>query len=126
MKLAVTYENGAIFQHFGHTETVKIYTVENGKVGASEVIGTEGHGHGALAAFLKEKGVAALICGGLGGGAIAGLQEAGISIYAGNQGSADEAAAKFAAGQLAANAEANCHHHGHGEEHSCGNGSCSH
>ena len=69
MKLAVTYENGAIFQHFGHTETVKIYTVENGKVGASEVIGTEGHGHGALAAFLKEKGVAALICGGLGGGA---------------------------------------------------------
>ena len=113
MKLAVTYENGAIFQHFGHTETVKIYTVENGKVGASEVIGTEGHGHGALAAFLKEKGVAA-------------LQEAGISIYAGNQGSADEAAAKFAAGQLAANAEANCHHHGHGEEHSCGNGSCSH
>ncbi|BDF77495.1 NifB/NifX family molybdenum-iron cluster-binding protein [Pyramidobacter piscolens] len=126
MKLAVTYENGAIFQHFGHTETVKIYTVENGKVGASEVIGTEGHGHGALAAFLKEKGVAALICGGLGGGAIAALQEAGISIYAGNQGSADEAAAKFAAGQLAANAEANCHHHGHGEEHSCGNGSCSH
>lgn len=126
MKLAVTYENGAIFQHFGHTETVKIYTIENGAVGASEVIGTEGHGHGALAAFLKEKGVEALICGGLGGGAVAALQEAGIAIYAGNQGSADEAAAKFAAGQLSANAEANCHHHDHGAEHSCGNGSCRH
>lgn len=124
MKLAVTYENGAIFQHFGHTETVKIYTIENGAVGASEVIGTEGHG--ALAAFLKERGVEALICGGLGGGAVTALQEAGIAIYAGNQGSADEAAAKFAAGQLSANAEANCHHHDHGAEHSCGNGSCRH
>ena len=32
MRIAVTYENGQIFQHFGHTETFKIYDVEEGKV----------------------------------------------------------------------------------------------
>ena len=28
MKIAVTYENGEIFQHFGHTEQFKVYDVE--------------------------------------------------------------------------------------------------
>ena len=27
MRIAVTYENGQIFQHFGHTEAFKIYDV---------------------------------------------------------------------------------------------------
>ena len=36
MKIAVTYENGQIFQHFGHTEQFKIYTVEDGKIVSSE------------------------------------------------------------------------------------------
>ncbi len=36
MRVAVTYENGQIFQHFGHTETFKIYDVEEGKVLHSE------------------------------------------------------------------------------------------
>lgn len=42
MKIAVTYENGNIFQHFGHTAQFKIYTVENGKVVSSEVVDTNG------------------------------------------------------------------------------------
>ena len=32
MKLAVTYENGQIFQHFGHTAQFKIYEVSDGKI----------------------------------------------------------------------------------------------
>ena len=32
MKIAVTYENGKVFQHFGKTETFKVYEVEEGKV----------------------------------------------------------------------------------------------
>ena len=28
MKIAVTYENGQIFQHFGHSENFKIYETE--------------------------------------------------------------------------------------------------
>ena len=44
MKIAVTYDNGEIFQHFGHTEQFKLYDIENGKVVASEVVGTNGSG----------------------------------------------------------------------------------
>lgn len=54
MKIAVTYDNGQIYQHFGHTEKFKIYEVENGAVISAAVADTEGQGHGALALFLGE------------------------------------------------------------------------
>lgn len=113
MKIAVTYENGDIFQHFGRTEQFKIYDIENGKVASSEVIGNDGNGHGALAGYLSNNGIDALICGGIGGGAQVALSALGIKVYAGNTGSADEAAKKFAAGELAYNPNANCDHHSH-------------
>ena len=80
MKIAVTYENGSVFQHFGHSEQFKIYQAEEGTVVSSEVVGTNGNGHGALAGFLKEMGVETLICGGIGGGARNALDEAGIQL----------------------------------------------
>lgn len=121
MKVAVTYENGEVFQHFGRTEQFKIYDVADGRVNSGIVIGTNGTGHGALAGFLKAEGVQALICGGIGGGAQMALSEAGIELYAGVSGSADEAVRAFAEGRLSFAAEANCDHHGHhGEGHSCG------
>ena len=52
MKIAVTYENGQIFQHFGHTEQFKIYEAADGKITHAEVVDTNGSGHGALAGFL--------------------------------------------------------------------------
>ena len=116
MKAAVCYDNGLIFQHFGHTEQFKIYTIEDGKIVSSEVIGTDGAGHEALADFLKQKGVSALVCGGIGGGAVAALTESGLTIYAGNSGNADTIAASLASGLLKPNALANCHHH----EEKCG------
>ena len=67
MKIAVTYENGQIFQHFGHTEQFKVYEIKDGKIGQTKIVGTEGSGHGALAGFLKAEGVDTLICGGIGG-----------------------------------------------------------
>ena len=47
MKIAVTYKNGQIFRHFGHTEHFKVYEVENDRIVSAEVIDTKGHGHGA-------------------------------------------------------------------------------
>ena len=70
MKIAVTYENGQVFQHFGHTEQFKIYTVDDENILSSEIVNTDGTGHGALADFLKERGVNVLICGGIGAGAV--------------------------------------------------------
>lgn len=78
MKIAVTYENGQIFQHFGHSESFKIYETEGKKIVRAEVIGTDGAGHSALAAVLKDKGVDVLICGGIGNGAVTALSEAGM------------------------------------------------
>lgn len=92
MKIAVTYDNGQIFQHFGHTKQFKLYTAENGKILSEEIIDSSGSGHGALAGLLSSLGADALICGGIGGGAQAALKEAGIRIYGGVQGDADKAA----------------------------------
>lgn len=117
MRIAVTYNNGEIFQHFGHSEEFKVYEVQDGKVVASEVIGSEGQGHGALAALLDGKGIDVLICGGIGGGAQAALAERGIELCAGAAGDADAAVEAYLAGELV-NTGANCDHHGEG--HTCG------
>lgn len=130
MKIAVTYDNGNIFQHFGKTEFFKVYEVEDNKVVSGEVMGSNGTGHGALAGLLAEQDVDVLICGGIGGGAQAALQEAGIELYAGASGDADEAVETYLRGELVSSG-ANCNHHhedghscgGHEDGHSCG-GSC--
>ena len=125
MRVAVTYENGEIFQHFGHTEQFKVYDVEDGRILSSEVVDTNGSGHGALAGVLKALKVDALICGGIGGGAQMALAEAGIKLYGGVSGSADAAAQALAEGKLDFNPAVRCDHHDHhGEGHSCGSHSC--
>ena len=123
MKIAVTYENGQIFQHFGHTEQFKLYDAEDGKVVSSQVVDTNGSGHGALAGFLAAHQVEALICGGIGGGAQMALAQAGIRLYAGCSGDADARVAELLAGTLVSAAEATCDHH-HGEDHTCGDHGC--
>ena len=103
MKVAVTYENGEVFQHFGHSEAFKLYEVEGGEVKSSEVVPTNGSGHGALAGFLRERGVEVLICGGIG----AGAQNA-LALIEGN---------------LSYNPDVMCDHHGedhHGDHENCG------
>ena len=137
MKIAVTYENGQIFQHFGHTEQFKIYAVEGGKILSSEVIDTNGQGHGALAGLLKVIGADVLICGGIGGGAQMALAEAGIKLYGGAGGSCDAAVEAFLANDLGYNPNVKCDHHDHKhgdgalscgdhgcETHHCGGHSC--
>lgn len=120
MKIAVTYENEQIFQHFGHSEAFKVYEVEDKKVVSSQVIGTGGSGHEALAVFLKNQGVEALICGGIGGGARTALAQAGIKLYPGASGEADKAVEDLLKGTLDYNPDTLCsHHHEGGENHSC-------
>ncbi len=99
-----------------------------GKVVSNEVIDTNGTGHGALAGFLRDLGAEVMICGGIGGGAIAAMGEAGIKVYAGASGSADDVIASYIAGTLPESGDATCDHHdheGHGK-HTCGHGGCHH
>ena len=124
MRIAVTYENGQVFQHFGHTEQFKLYDVKDGEVKSAFVMSTNGSGHGALAGFLTGVKADAVICGGIGGGAQQALKDAGIALYAGVQGDADAAVAALMAGTLVYSESANCSHHHEGEEHNCGSHSC--
>ena len=124
MKIAVTYENGEVFQHFGHTEQFKLYEVSGGKLLHTQVVDTNGSGHGALAGLLAQLGVDTLICGGIGGGAQAALAEANIRLIGGVQGNADEAVQAFLNGTLAFDPNVHCTHHDHEEGHSCGSHSC--
>lgn len=126
MNIAVTYENGQIFQHFGHTEQFKVYEIDNNTVVKSFVVDTNGQGHGALAGFLSLNNIEVLICGGIGGGAQMALAEAGIKLYGGVSGDADAAVEAYLAGNLDFNPNVQCNHHGHdhGEGHNCGNHGC--
>ncbi|QEY35522.1 dinitrogenase iron-molybdenum cofactor biosynthesis protein [Caproiciproducens galactitolivorans] len=124
MRIAVAYENGQVFQHFGHTERFKVYDVENGKVSVSTTVNTNGSGHGALADILKKIGVDTLICGGIGGGAKRALAEAGIELYGGVSGDADKAVEQFLSGELEFDSEATCDHHGEHNGDNCGEQGC--
>lgn len=120
MKAAITYDNGSVFQHFGRTEEFMIYTIEDGKVTDKEKVDASSTGgHGALAPFLRDHGVEALICGGIGGGARAALGACGIKTYPGVSGSADDAAKAFAEGRLEFDENVECHHHDHEHEGGC-------
>ena len=124
MRVAVTYDNGNVFEHFGRTQQFKVYDIEDGKIVNSLILDTNGESCGALAGILSIANVDALICGGIGGGAVYALQEAGISLYAGASGNTDDVVNALIAGTLDASGEANCSHHEHEEGHSCGHGKC--
>ena len=121
-RVAVTYENGQVFQHFGHTEQFQIFTVEDGKILSDEIVSTNGSGHSLLADFLVVQGATVLICGGIGGGARTALAQAGIALYPGVTGDADRQAEALVAGTLRYQPDAVCaHHHGESENggHAC-------
>lgn len=124
MKIAVTYENGQVFQHFGHTEQFKLYTIENGAVVSADIVDTNGNGHGALAGFLQQAGADTLICGGIGAGAQQALAEAGIKLYGGVSGEADQAVAALLSKTLIFNPDVMCSHHGEQHSGSCGEHGC--
>lgn len=126
MKIAVTCENGQIFQHFGHTEGFMVYDVEDGQITAKTLLDTCGSGHGALAGFLKGIGADTVICGGIGGGAKAALSEAGIALYGGVSGSCDDAVKALLTGNLSFDPCIECAHHSHEHEggHTCGSHGC--
>lgn len=121
MRIAVTYENENVFQHFGHTEKFKIYDVTNDKIVETQILDTLGNGHGALADFLVNNKVEILICGGIGGGAQTALADVGIKLYGGVSGNADNAVQSLLDGSLMFNPDVKCSHHEHEHgEHHCG------
>lgn len=129
MRIAVTYENGEVFQHFGHTEKFKVYDIDGDRITETQIVSTNGQGHGALADVLNSLNVDMLICGGIGGGAKMALASLGIKLYGGVSGSADAAVEAFLANNLNYNPDVKCNHHDHEHgdtHHICGNHGCGH
>lgn len=127
MRIAVTHDNGEIFQHFGHTAEFKIYEINGNDIVRTDIIGTGTSGHSALSGMLSAIGVSVLICGGIGGGAQLALGRAGIKIFGGVKGNADAAVEDYLNGKLEYDPEAKCNHHGNGHEcgeHDCGEHNC--
>ena len=128
MRIAVAYENGNIFQHFGHTEHFAFYDIHDTQILSKVVVPASGSGHGALAGFLKNFHVDILICGGIGGGAQNALAQSGIRLLGGVQGDADEAVKAFLENRLDYDPAVHCDHHDHGDhqcgEHGCGEHAC--
>lgn len=124
MRVAVTYENEMVGQHFGRTEQFKIYDIDTDKkvVTSSKIVDTNGTGHGALAGFLRAAEVEVLICGGIGMGARVGLEQVGIELLPGVAGNADEVVKAFLEGSLEYDPDTQCHHHDHEAGHECGHG----
>ena len=123
MKIAVTYDNGTVFQHFGRTESFKLFDIENNEIISSKVITDLGVGHEALAGLLAGYDIDVLICGGLGQGARNALASAGIEVCAGAEGDVDEAVISYLKGELTGSDAVCDHHHEHHheeEEHACG------
>ena len=126
MRIAVTYQDGEIFQHFGHTSQFKVYDVKEGQILCAQIVDTGSSGHGALAGVLTALNADVLICGGIGGGAQMALASAGIQLFGGVSGNADEAVRAFISGKLNFNPHVRCDHHdhNHGEGHTCGDHGC--
>ena len=119
MKIAVPYENGMIFPHFGRSAQFKFYEIENGQVLRSEVVPTNGQGHGALVGFLVQHGANVVLCGGIGTGAQVALMQADIQMFGGISGLADVAVSNYLSGRLVFDPDVHCTHHDHDEGHSC-------
>lgn len=124
MKIAVPYENGEVFQHFGHAERFCLYTVQDGAIVGAEALEAAGRGHDAVAELLQANGVDLAIVGGIGIGAENALREAGISFCSGVSGSADEAVQAFLDGTLKYSDFATCDHHHEEEDEDGGCGGC--
>ena len=126
MKIAITCENNQVFQHFGHTPGFALFEIVDGRIVSEKMLSSGSSGHGALATLLALEQVETLICGGIGGGAINALGNAGIKVIGGAAGNVREVAEAFAAGTLQVRADFHCNHHHHGEGHTCGEHGCKH
>lgn len=110
MKIAVTFDNGEVFQHFGQTKSFKIYETSDKKIVSSSILSSGNYSHGSLAELLKDNGVDALICGGIGEGAVNIMKKCGIKVFPGISGDADNAAANLIDDKLNYSKEPTCDH----------------
>ncbi len=119
MKIGIPENNGEVNQHFGRSQAFAIIEIDDNK----KVVGVETvpaanlqHQHAGIAQFLKSQGVETVIVGGIGPGAIQGLESHGLNILFGASGPIKDVAETFARGEFVSH-KVVCNHHGDHHHH---------
>ena len=117
-KIAIPSAGAMVNAHFGRSQAFTIFEIVNDKVAGVEVLDATGfeHQHEGIAQLLKSKGVQTVIAGGIGGGAIAGLEASGLEVLRGADGMVRDVATAYADGSLVTT-DGVCEHHQEGHEH---------
>lgn len=105
MKLAVALIDNAPAFHFGKANDFKIITIDSGKIVSTIDLHDDVHTHQARPQFLKDQGVSALICNGIGSGAVDRLVACDIALYGFNDLTVGDAIQAFLKGTLPQNTD---------------------
>jgi predicted Fe-Mo cluster-binding NifX family protein len=113
MKIAIPNKGTMVNQHFGMSESFVIATIEDKKViDIKEISSVEfAHKHQGLADLLSSQGATVVITGGIGGGAISGLQQNGLEVIKGASGEYKAVIEEYINGTLK-DKNVVCNHHG--------------
>ena len=113
MKIALPNKGNMVNQHFGMSESFVIATIEDKKiVNIQEISSVEfTHKHQGLADLLASNGATVVITGGIGGGAISGLQKNGLKVIKGASGEYKKVIEEYINGNLE-DKDVICNHHG--------------
>lgn len=124
MKLALPFEQGRVNQHFGRSKEFVVVEVEGQTIKGKKTVSAVNlmHNHGGLAGLMLNEGVDVVITGGIGAKALQALEEAGLKVLTGADGTIDEVVNRFVNGALDENRGACCHHHDHQHGQGCQHG----
>lgn len=117
-KIAIPTNGEVVDAHFGRAAGFTVFEIEDNKARKVELLSATGleHQHEGLANMFKRNGVEVLICGGIGGGMINGLNAVGLSVITGASGNVVDVAQLFASGNLVSTGSV-CQEHDHGHQH---------
>ena len=100
MRVAIAYSGDGTVADFKDALEFKLYDIENSKVTFAQAIEVRKDWYMSVAEFLAEQQTDAVICKGIGRGAVSSFREGRIKVYAGVEGNADDALASFIKGSL--------------------------
>lgn len=100
MKVAISTDGDSVSAHFGRCPSFTIIEVKDNKVVGRELIDNPGHHPGFLPQFLSQKGVNAIVAGGMGQRALGLFAQSGIEVIVGISGKVDEVIEQLIKGEL--------------------------
>ncbi|TGE32100.1 NifB/NifX family molybdenum-iron cluster-binding protein [Desulfosporosinus sp. Sb-LF] len=118
-KIAIPTNGEVLDAHFGRAAGFSVFEIEGDQARFMELLSSTGlqHQHAGLANMFKSKGVEVLVCGGIGGGMINGLNAVGLEVVSGASGNVVDVANLYAQGKIVSTGSICAHDHGDGHDH---------